>query len=597
MNIKKTVIMAIIAIIAVVAYWIDSQKRTREEAVKAVESRLVTPKKEDITELTLHRGAQTTTFVKKDDDWEIAQPIQVRADGPSVSSLVDEIDRAKRNNGFTPQNGLEAYGLKTPALTLEVKAKPNYVQDVELGGKTSGGDEIYAHLPKDASVFTVPESLFTQLTKPIKDFRYKWILQYSLDDATSAVMTFDNRTYAIAKKNDKWQMLKPVTTAGDNDKIKELLSTINRTAVNDFIDTHPLNMASFGLDKPTYTADFTSLVKGKPTLQTLLLGKDVPGKANQIYGMLKGQSFVFTIAKDEAAKMKPSTDDLRAKKLFSLEQNNIGRVSFDTMGSRLVLESDTAGKWHLAGDPKTRLDQGSVTNVVGNLLNMRASKFIDIPTSIGATGLEKPVLRLTVASKDGKTTEVVSTGKTALTGDFVYAQVENSGQLVGLPEGETKQFFVTRDQFVDKALFNFDDTMARKVQIKDGAKKLTFTYQASGSWLGQAEGATRKVSVEGSKMAALLLSVGGLNWSRHLEPGIPIEAQTIKEMKLEAPDKEILVLDEKGAELARLGQGGDKDDMTYIRRGANDYYGITKVNFNSVKSSLESVLEVSDEKK
>lgn len=597
MNVKKTVIMALIAIIAVVGYWIDSRNRAQQEAIKSAESRLVMPKKEEINELTVRQGAQTTQIVKKDDEWQITQPIQVRADGPSVSSLIDEIDRAKHTDGFAPQGGLEPYGLKTPALKLEVKAGSNYLQEVEIGGKTSAGDEVYARLPKEDKVFTLPEALHTQLTKPVKDFRYKWILQYSLDDATSAVMKFDNKTYAIEKKNEKWQVLAPIKTAGDNDKIKEILGNVNRIAVADFVDTHPLNMASFGLDKPSYTADFTSLVKGKPTLQTLLLGKDVPSNNTQIYGMVKGLNYVFTIAKDETSKMKPSTDDLRIKKLFSVEQSNVGRVTFSTMGAKLALEPDTAGKWHLAGEPQTRLDQGAASSIVGSLLNMRASKFIDIPTSAGATGLDSPMLHLTVTSKDGKTTESVSTGKTGATGDFVYARLDNYNQLVGLPEGETKQFFVTRDQFLDKTLFSFDDSQVKKVTIKDGAKTLTFTAQPSGSWLGQGEGSGKTFQVEGSKMSALLLSLSALNWTKHLEPSIPVDAKTIKEMKLEAPDKELILLDAKGTELARLGQGGDKDEMNYIRRGAKDYYGVSSINYNSVKSSLDSVLQTATEKK
>lgn len=602
MNFKKTLIMAAVAIVAVAVLWFDQNRRDKEQARKEAASRLVAPKKEQISELTVHQGAKTLQLVRQGEDWQLTQPLQVRADGPAVNAMLDELDRARRADAFDPKGKLEDFGLKTPPLRLEVKAEVTTGTtknlEVELGGKTTAGDEVYGHVPKETEIFTVPQTVLTALTKPVNELRYKWILQNGLDDATSAVLSYDGQTVELKKNGTEWSLLRPIQSAADNAKIKELLNNISRVSAADYVDTHPLNMAALGLDKPAVRATFTTLVKDKPVIQTIVVGKDTPTSNGQVYALQEGVNYAMTIARDEVAKLKPNVDDLRSKRLFTLDENNVGRMIFDMRGAKTDVTADTAGKWSYTGDPSAKLDQGEINRVRNELLALKATKFLDKTTTPGASGLDMPFLRLTVASKNGKTTETVLTGRTSAANDFVYARAEGGSQVVGIDTNDPKKFILTHDEFLDKQLFAFDESLVKKIQVKEALRTLTFTSQPGGAWSGKAEGATKEFQVEAAKMSALIFSLSSLEWSRRLDAKVPVDEAAIKEYKIDSPAREITLLDGAGAELARLGQAGEKDDTTYIRRGTGkDYFGVNKLKYNMVKSSMDEILKGAEAKK
>lgn len=602
MNTKKTLIMAIIAAVAVLAYWIDVKRIDKQNAVKQLEVRVITPKKGEITEVTVREGETTKQFVKKGDAWTITQPIQAPADDSSLQSLLDSLDMSQRDDAFDPQTEgkkLEDYGLAKPAVTLEVKAAgQNYVQEVALGSRTTDGGSVYAQLAKDSKVFAIPENVLTQASKPINDFRFKNALPASLDNATSAVLAYGGQTVKLVKHGEEWALSSPRTGAADSEKVREILGNIGRITAVDFIDTKTLNLASMGLDKPQVVGEFSALVKDKPTSMTLLVGSAVPQKENEVYAMNRGSNYAFTITKDDLAKLQPSMDDLRSKKLFShASLSDVGRVTFDMRGQKIELSADTAGKWRYTNDPGVKLDQSAVNQTVQSLISLRASKFIDTPTTAGATGLDNPFLRLTVAGKDGRSTETVMTARNAEDGSFVYAKVEGSSQVVGIGPDEPKKFFVMRDQFLDKSMFNFDEALVKKVTVKDNGKAVTFTEQPSGAWLAKADGSTKEFQVEGTKLTALIYSVSSLNWSKRLDPKVPVDEAQIKTYKLDQPSREIMLLDKDGKELARLGQAGEKENLTYVRRDAGDCFAVDKAVYGAVASAIESALQAAQEQK
>lgn len=99
-------------------------------------------------------------------------------------------------------------------------------------------------------------------------------------------------------------------------------------------------------------------------------------------------------------------------------------------------------------------------------------------------------------------------------------------------------------------------------------------------------------------MMSLIYALAGLNWDRHLDPSFPTDAETIKKQHLEKPEREIILADKDGKELARLGQAGEDERHTFIRRGVKEYYAVDKMRYASVRSSIEGIMgDIDKEKK
>jgi hypothetical protein len=295
---------------------------------------------------------------------------------------------------------------------------------------------------------------------------------------------------------------------------------------------------------------------------------------------------------------------LRTKQLFKLTSDQVGRIIYNVHGKVVDMVLDSAGQWHFADDKKTKVAGYKVTQNVTDLTNLKAVLFFDRPTSPALTGLDNPYLRLTLAAKDGKTTQTIITGKKDPKDNFVYARMVDSGLTVGIDWQEPGKFFVARDDLYDKSIFDFDRDAVEKVEIKEKDKKLSFSKMKSGGWTATNADSKQSYQVDATRMSPLIYITSAMKYARRLDPIYPNDLTLIKTQSLENPSREIIFFDKEGTELGRLGIGGNSADKNassakyvYIRRNQKDYYAVDKDEYFGVNASLQDILNPSARKK
>jgi hypothetical protein len=121
--------------------------------------------------ITVTEGASTIEFTKDGMDWRIAKPIAARADSAAIEGLLTRLSSTFMQKIVEPEAANVAkYGLDRPALTASVTG----------GGSTArlmiGRVDEGARFARDSGrpeVFTVEETLFTELAKDAPDYRRK----------------------------------------------------------------------------------------------------------------------------------------------------------------------------------------------------------------------------------------------------------------------------------------------------------------------------------------------------------------------------------------------------------------------------------------
>jgi hypothetical protein len=116
-------------------------------------------------------GSGTIEFARTGMDWRIARPIAARADYAAMEGLLTRLSSTFMQKIVVPEaTNLAMYGLDRPVLTASVTS----------GGSTArlliGRMEEGARFAKDSGrpeVFTVEETLFTELAKDAPDYRRK----------------------------------------------------------------------------------------------------------------------------------------------------------------------------------------------------------------------------------------------------------------------------------------------------------------------------------------------------------------------------------------------------------------------------------------
>jgi hypothetical protein len=113
----------------------------------------------------------------------------------------------------------------------------------------------------------------------------------------------------------QWRITSPMPLAADQSAVSSLLGTLSSLNSERLVEDKAGNLAPYGLDAPQLEVDLTEKQNKK---QKLLLGDDTPA-GNGMYAKLDGDPRVFTIPGYDKTSIDKSANDLRDKRLLTLD--------------------------------------------------------------------------------------------------------------------------------------------------------------------------------------------------------------------------------------------------------------------------------------
>jgi hypothetical protein len=192
--------------------------------------------------IAVTEGGSTIEFARTGMDWRIAKPIAARADYTAMEGLLTRLSSTFMQKIVTPEaTNLAAYGLDRPALTASVTG----------GGATAnlliGRADQGARFAKDSGrpeIFTVEETLFTELAKDAADYRRKDLFDARSFTANrieirrgADMLTFEK---SGSGESEMWKNAAGQTV--DLMKVEELLSRLTNIRAVTFDTTVPASL-------------------------------------------------------------------------------------------------------------------------------------------------------------------------------------------------------------------------------------------------------------------------------------------------------------------------------------------------------------------
>lgn len=142
-------------------------------------------------------GATVTQFTGNGSDWRIARPIAARADYAAVEGLMTRLSSTFMQKIVVNEaSDLRPYGLDRPSLTATVTA--GSAKATLIIGRADG-EQRFAKDVSRPEIFTVEETLFTELTKAIGEFRRKDVFDARAFTANRVEVKRGDQTVALEK--------------------------------------------------------------------------------------------------------------------------------------------------------------------------------------------------------------------------------------------------------------------------------------------------------------------------------------------------------------------------------------------------------------
>jgi hypothetical protein len=152
--------------------------------------------KADVVEIV--NGGNALEFTRQGTDWRIAKPIAARADYAAVEALVQRLSSGQMQEIVEADaTDLRKYGLDNPPLRANVGT--GSARATLLVGTPDPDGMPYAKDVSRPAVFTIDQSLTTDLSKPPDDYRRKDVFDFRSFNANRVELTRDGASRAFAK--------------------------------------------------------------------------------------------------------------------------------------------------------------------------------------------------------------------------------------------------------------------------------------------------------------------------------------------------------------------------------------------------------------
>jgi hypothetical protein len=361
----------------------------------------------------------------------------------------------------------------------------------------------------------------------------------------------------------KWRITSPTPLPADQSAVSSLLGTFSSLNSERLVEEKADNLVAYGLDAPKLEVDLSE--KGNKT-QKLLLGDETPA-GNGIYAKLDGDPRVFTIPKYDKTSIDKSSNDLRDKRLLTVESDKISQVDLVAKKQEIAFGRNK-DEWQIVKPRPLRADGTAVDELVRALTDakMELDASDDPKKDASLFSAAAPVATAKVTAESGTQELQVRKNKA----DY-YAKSSSVEGVYKVPSALGQAFDKNLDDFRNKKLLDLGSDDPNKLEIRDVTKSYFLTRSGEDWWSGSAK------KMDAGTVQELIDKLRDLSVSKFVDSGF---TTTLIDLTVTSNDG-------KRVEKVAISKAGDN----YIAKRENDptLYQLDSKAVDDLRKSAEDV--------
>jgi hypothetical protein len=390
----------------------------------------------DVTRIELTHGSETIALAKvkeKDTDrWRMGKPTAGDAESSKITEILDKLTLlSARDKDVLDKSDPKVDGLDKPQATLavtveeEIKGedgaktkKPPRTLKYTIGRHDTEKKKLYIRDDWNR-VNVVDDNLQALLTRPATAYRGRRVLDFTAKDLDEIEIERQGQK-AVALKQDKgsWKLMTPVAADADSGKAAGLARELGSLEVVEHVSDNPKPEdldKQYGLAKPELTVHMK--FAGDKAAETLLIGKQREGK-QEYFAKRAAEPGVFVVKKDIHDTLDKDSLTYRPLQLWQVIGDDITGLGIQKEGQSAYTLTHKDRDWQITGPFEATALAASVQRMTDELAGPRGEKCVAHSAKdkeLEKYGLDKPHLRVSVTTKDGKATKerTLLIGKTA----------------------------------------------------------------------------------------------------------------------------------------------------------------------------------------
>ncbi|HWC18677.1 MAG TPA: DUF4340 domain-containing protein [Terriglobales bacterium] len=292
-------------------------------------------------------------------------------------------------------------------------------------------------------------------------------LEWKKRDAPEVVVAKDS--------SGTWQITAPQPLGADQSTLSAVVSSLSSLSSDRLVEEKAADLGQFGLASPTLELDITAK---NNQVHKLLIGDTTPASSG-FYAKLEGDPRVFTIASYTKNNFDKSLNDLRDKRLLTVDPDKVTRVSLSSNQQQIEFGRDK-DQWQILRPKPLRADGYQVDDLVRKLGDAKMDLTTHDPKKAAAAFASgKPVATAKVTTNSGTQELQIRKNKNDY---YAQSSVVAGAYKVGSDVGQAVDKKL--DDFRNKKLFDFGYSDPEKLEIHNGAKLYFLTKGGEDWWSG-----------------------------------------------------------------------------------------------------------------
>ena len=504
---KTTLVLFVIAA-GVFAYlfFVERNRPGTEEATRQAQN-VVNFSRDKVNGIVIQNGDDQIDIRRRDDKWRLEIPIKDQADGSVVNNLLLDLENWQKDAAISAKemeadkNKLADYGLANPKLRLKLIG-PDTPPEIFFGKDAALEGKMYVRFGNSKETFLASQSVKKAIDKKPEDFRDRKLTDLIMAQVVRVVLKTSAGEMELQKKGDHWDILKPLHTRADDQKVSDLIAQVTTARIQQFIADDRGDLHPYGLAEPhgsltlfaqnDKSAGRTDSSRGEQG-QTLQIGGPATAgekEKDQVYVRFSPRGFVYTLPKKIEEILNSKPNDLRDRHLARIDTKILDRLTIDAPGKGKTVLARKDENWTIASRNNAPANSGEVRRIIDRLQNEQVTKFVeDVASNLPKYGLDKPQLIVTFSSFASENTAETKAGEQPFAsvafgkveGNDVYARVGDEPFVVAVRRNLLDRIFADPIQWQDLSIFNFKPEQIHRLSVTTD-KESALVRAANNQW-------------------------------------------------------------------------------------------------------------------
>ncbi len=514
----RTTLILLILVIAL-GVWIKffESKQPGTDEARRQSGNVVNFDREKLEGIVIQNGDDRIELRREAGNWRLTAPVKDQADSAAVDNVISDIELWRKDavipaREATAEKGrLNEYGLVQPKLRLRLIG-PKMPPEIFFGKDAALEGKMYVRLADSKDVLIASQSVRGDISKKPDDFRDRKLTAITTAQVTRAILKTPAGEIELARKNEHWEIVKPLQARGDDQKIGDLLAQVTNARIQEFVADDRGDLHAYGLSEPR--GSITIYGADDKEGRTIQIGGAAEKIKDAVYARSLPRHAVYALPKKTEEILNVRPNDLRDRHLVRIDTNNLDRINIEATGEPKIVLARKDQNWTIASRNSQPANSDEVRRLIETLNDQQVTQFVaDTATELPKYGLDQPPLRLTFSSFASENTAetaagehpflTLSFGKTE--GNDVYARVGEEPFIVAVNHELLDKIWADPLQWQELPIFKFKpNEIHRLSRVTDREESLVRNGAKDWKWIKGAGG------VDTSDLESLLNTLASL---------------------------------------------------------------------------------------